>query len=79
MSKKDVLQFEISVERTDIYTITRTEFEKYNKEFELGLDFDNLTHEDLYKLMFELDDSYITDINHRDCTVLDYEYFETNT
>ena len=72
----NVLEFDVSVEKTKTYRISRKQFDKLNKEFELNLDFDNLSTDDLYKLFFEMDDTYIYDIEYRDTTIFDYDYLK---
>lgn len=75
MSNKDILQFDVAVDMTETYTLTRDEFNKINQEYDLGLDFDNLTHSDLYDLFANLGEEHITDKDYRDYVMLGCEYF----
>lgn len=71
----DILEFDVAVEKTKTYRITREEFDRINKEFDLKLSFDNLSKDDLETLYFELDDFYVYDINHKDSTILGHDYY----
>lgn len=75
MNNKDILQFDVAVDMTETYTLTRDEFNKINQEYDLGLDFDNLTDSDLYDLFANLGEEHITDTDYRDYTMLSHEYF----
>lgn len=72
---KDILQFDVAVDITETYTLTRDEFNKINQEYDLGLDFDNLTDSDLYDLFANLGEEHITDTGYGDYTMLSHEYF----
>lgn len=71
----DILEFDVAVEKTKTYRITREDFDRINKEFDLKLSFDNLSKEDLETLYFELDDFYVYDINYKDSTILGHDYY----
>lgn len=70
-----VLTFDVFVDKTETYTLTREEFDKINLENNLGLVFDNLTVHDTYFLLGFLGDEYITDTT-TEHTEIDDIYFE---
>lgn len=72
---KNVLTFDVFVDKTETYTLTREEFDKINLENNLGLIFDNLTVNDTYFLLGFLSDEYITDTT-TEHTEIDDIYFE---
>lgn len=72
---KNVLTFDVFVDKTETYTLTREEFDKINLENNLGLVFDNLTVNDTYFLLGFLGDEYITDTT-TEHTEIDDIHFE---
>lgn len=72
---KNVLTFDVFVDKTETYTLTREEFDKINLENNLGLNFDNLTVNDIYFLLGFLSDEYITDTT-TEHTEIDDIYFK---
>lgn len=72
---KNVLTFDVFVDRTETYTLTREEFDKINLENNLGLSFDDLTVNDTYFLLGFLNEEYITD-STTEHTEIDDIYFE---